>query len=151
MTRRRRLRLALEVVAISAPATWLWIAWGRGAYPLLFMEVVPPILAALGLPALRPNQIPDRFVSLVPFLVLMWVTPRLGWRRRALGTLAGFALIFASHVAFVVWLIVMQESETLSARPFRNVFPAFILLDAFPILVWAVIARGFLRELVRRP
>lgn len=147
---KRRLLLALEVVGISVPATWLWIAWGRELYPRLFMELVPPLLVALGLPGLRPNLVPDRFISFVPFLVLMVVTPRMSALRRLLGTLAGFALIFASHLAFVLYVLWMQESETLRARPFVHIFPAFILLDAFPILVWALIAKDFVGEMAAR-
>lgn len=147
---KRRLLLALEIAAISLPATWLWIAWGRTAYPALLEAVVPSVLGWIGMPGLRPSLVPDRFVSYVPFLVLMLVTPRLGAVRRALGTLVGFALIFASHVAFVVYVFAMQQSETLSARPFVNIFPAFLLLDAFPILLWALIARRFVPELAAR-
>lgn len=146
----RRLLFILEVLGISIPATWLWIEWGRTLYPRIFMEIVPPILQLIGLPGFRPNQLPDRFISYVPFLVLMVVTPRLSPLRRISGTLLGFALIFLSHLAFVVYVFVMQESETLRARPFVNIFPAFILLDAFPIALWALFAREFLGELAAR-
>ena len=46
--------------------------------------------------------------------------------------------------------MVMQQNEALAARPFRNIFPAFILLDAFPIFVWVLIARDFVSEVAAR-
>ena len=48
--------LAVEFVALSVPLTWLWIEWGREAYPQLFLKVVTPIL-----PSVRPSHLPDRF------------------------------------------------------------------------------------------
>ena len=142
--------LLLELVVISVPLTWLWIEWGREAYPKLLPPFVRPLLALLDLPPQRPNLVPDRFISYVPFLVLMVVTPRIPAVRRVVGTALGFALIFLSHVAFVVYLILMGESERLSARPFANVFPALIALDALPIAVWAILAKDFLGEMASR-
>ena len=135
---------------ISAPATWLWIEWGKSAYSALFVDLVPPILKWLDLPGLRPSVVPDRFVSLVPFLVLMVLTPRLSLPRRVIGTALGFGAIFLSHLAFIVYMLVIQETESLRARPFVSIFPAFILLDAFPIIVWALIAKQFVSEVAAR-
>ncbi|MDB4433166.1 hypothetical protein N9166_00330 [bacterium] len=148
--RKRLFLLALELLAISIPLTWLWIEWGRSAYPKLFVQLGTPILVFLGLPGIRPDVLPDRFISYVPFLVLMVITPRISVARRVLGTALGFALIFLSHVAFTSYVMAFEHSERLSARPFVNIFPALILLDGFPIVVWAVIAKDFLGEVASR-
>ena len=135
--------LAVEFVALSVPLTWLWIEWGREAYPQLFLKVVTPIL-----PSVRPSHLPDRFVNYVPFLLLMVITPGMGLVRRVVGTAAGFALIFLTHVAFTWFAIAIDRYPELASRPFRSIFPAFILLDAFPIALWAILAADFLRELM---
>ena len=148
--RKRLFILALELLAISVPLTWLWIEWGRSAYPKLFIEIGTPILVWFGLPGVQPDVLPDRFISYVPFLVLMVITPRIGVARRVLGTVLGFALIFLSHVAFTSYVMAFEYSERLSARPFVNIFPALLLLDSFPIVVWAIIAKDFVGEVAAR-
>ena len=147
---KRRLLLTLEFLAISLPATWLWVAWGKEAYPRLFMHAVPALMNLLGYQGVQPTIIPDRFISFVPFFVLIMMTPRMSWKRRGVGTVVGFLAIFASHLAFATYVMVMQQSEVLAARPFRNIFPAFIALDAFPILVWVVIAKDFVSDFAAR-
>ena len=75
----RALLFLLRVVAVSAPLTWLWIAWGREAYGRLFFELAMPIYGLLGLTTLVPEGARDRFINYLPFLILMLVTPR--WPR----------------------------------------------------------------------
>lgn len=148
--RKRISLLVLELLAISIPLTWLWIEWGRSAYPKLFIRLATPILGLLGLPEIHPDVLPDRFISYVPFLVLMVITPRIGVARRIAGTALGFALIFLSHVAFTSYVMAFEESERLRARPFVNIFPALLLLDGFPIIIWAIIAKDFVSEAASR-
>jgi hypothetical protein len=45
----------LKIVAVSAPLTWLWIAWGREAYAKLFVQLALPIYGLFGLTSLLPN------------------------------------------------------------------------------------------------
>ena len=150
--RTRLLRLAVGLVALSLPLTWLWLAWGQSAYESFFAATARPLLEAVGVGAVAASPARHRFVSYVPFLVLMLVTPRLGWRRRTGGILLGIPLIFLCHVG----LVAVESLSHTRARPtpdsFSLVFPAAMFADAFPFLLWALLAGGVWRDLfVREP
>jgi len=146
----RLLRLAAELVALSLPLTWLWLAWGQSAYESFFAATARPLLEAFGVGPVVASPARHRFVSYVPFLVLMLVTPRLGWRRRAGGILLGIPLIFLCHVG----LVAVESLSHTRARPtpdsFSLVFPAAMFADAFPFLLWALLAGGVWRGLFAR-
>src|SRR5262245_66367905 len=95
--RRGPVRILVELAALSAALTWLWLAFGQSAYEHFFARTAQPLLAALGADGLADSPARRRFVSYVPFLVLMLGTPRLEWRRRLGGILLGMPLIFACH------------------------------------------------------
>jgi len=145
----RALLVLLEIVAVSAPLTWVWIQWGRDAYGELFLALSLPIYGLLGLTDLIPVGARDRFINYLPFLILMIVTPRLSLRRRVLGTLVGFLVIFCSHLVFVY--AATQADAAGGARTpagFMRIVPANTLSDALPFALWVLIAREFVWEKV---
>jgi hypothetical protein len=86
-----------------------------------------------------------RFMSHVPFLVLVLLTPGLSWRRRVLGGLLGSAFIAATHL-FMITLV--NAAFLGGGGVFRKVAPFILIMDGMPILAWLVVARDFLRDLV---
>jgi uncharacterized membrane protein len=147
----RLLLTLLKIVAVSAPLTWLWIAWGREAYGELFLELAMPIYGILGLTSVVPEGARDRFINYLPFLILMLVTPRLTLKRRLVGTLVGFLVIFIAQLVFVY--LVDQEigqSTQMTHNRFVRVVPANAMSDSLPFILWVLIARDFLWETVSR-
>lgn len=141
----------LKIVAISAPLTWLWEAGGREAYARLFAHLSIPIFGILGLTSLNPNGARDRFINYLPFLILMLITPRLSALRRVVGIAVGFVAIFFAHVAFVyVASVSFLENNTMTADGFTTFFPAMLLSDSLPLVLWAVICHQFIRETIAR-
>ena len=148
--RRPLVRLLLELAALSLPLTWLWLAWGQGAYEGFFAEAARPLLAALGMEAVPDSPARRRFVSYVPFLVLMLVTPGLAWRRRLGGILLGVPLIFLCHVGLVGVEALSHTRHRPTPDSFSMVFPAALFADAFPFALWALFASDVLRRLLAR-
>ena len=141
-------RVAIELVVVSVALSWLWTSYGTGAYLQFFGRLARPFFNAIGqdhiVIAFR-----ERFINLVPFLVLMAVTPGLSVRRRSLGTLLGLVALFCGHLA-LTWL------AGITPRPgtggFRN--DAFtirlvtnLVSDSLPFLIWATIAARQVRGL----
>lgn len=140
----------LAFVALTVPLTWVWVTGVQDTYTEVFTAVAGPGLEAVGVSGVAESPARKRFINYVPFLVLMLITPRLSLRRRVVGLVVGVFLIFLCHVG-----IVAVESFALSGgRPtkdsFSTVFPAVMFADAFPFILWAVIANRFLREAVGR-
>lgn len=145
---RRAARLALEAAALTALLAWMWEAGGRAAYRDALAAAVRPVFGALGLVGLEPREA-DRFVSYVPFLVLMAVTRGLALRRRAVGALIGCAAIFVSHVGLVLAAHLARARHGAGAGGFSVLFPATLLVDCLPLVLWALIAREPLARALR--
>ena len=77
--------------------------WGRRAYGRLFLELANPIYGWFGVTAYQ-GGVRERYINYIPFLVLMILTPRISWRHRTLGTLAGLVLIFFFQLGFNLWV-----------------------------------------------
>lgn len=148
----RVLLTLLKIVAISVPLTWLWMEWGREAYGRLFGLLAMPIYGLLGLTDVVPTGARDRFINYLPFLILMWITPRMSWKRRIFGTLAGFAVIFCVHLVFVYVASTAGggPSRSMTAHGFMRIVPANALSDAAPFVLWVFIAREFVWQSVAR-
>ena len=148
----RVLLTLLKIVAVSAPLTWLWLAWGREAYGKLFFTLSLPIYGLFGVTDLVPEGARDRFINYLPFLILMLITPRLSWRRRVVGTCAGFVVIFLFHVLFVYLVTTAQDpgAATMTRQGFMRIVPANALSDALPFALWVLIAREFVWESVAK-
>jgi len=145
------LGLLLKIIAISAPLTWLWMSWGRDAYARIFDHLAIPIFGILGLTSLDPNSARDRFINYLPFLILMLITPRLSALRRALGIAVGFVAIFFAHVAFIyVAEVSFLKNNTMTSEGFTTFFPAMLISDSLPLILWALICHQFVRETTTR-
>ena len=147
----RLLLTALKIIAISVPLTWLWMEWGRAAYGRIFAQLALPIYNLFGLTTLAPEGARDRFINYLPFLILMLITPRMTWQRRAGGTAIGFVVIFLVHVVFV-WIAstAVNPDNTIDVQGFKRIVGANQLSDSIPFVLWVVIAREFVWESAAR-
>jgi hypothetical protein len=147
----RLLLTALKIIAISVPLTWLWMEWGREAYGHLFTQLSLPIYGLFGLTTLAPDGARDRFINYLPFLILMLITPRMTWQRRAGGIAVGFLVIFLVHVVFV-WIAstAVNADSTIDVQGFKKIVAANQLSDSIPFVLWVVIAREFVWESAAR-
>ena len=144
MSGARRLGLAVAAVAGTVALTGLWIAVGFDLYAQAFAVVAGAAYDALGLERAVPLA-RERYVNAIPFVALVALTPRLGWRRRALGLAGGVAALFAANVAL--------NATALYLDPELGRYPAGLSLvsDTLPFVLWAAVARDWLREFAQRP
>jgi hypothetical protein len=124
--------------------------WGQSAYEAFFARTARPLLEALGAGVLPDSPARQRFVSFVPFLVLMCGTPGLHWRRRLGGILLGIPLLYLCHVALVAAEFLSHSRHRPTGDSFSTLLPAALFADAFPFLLWAVFAREVLSGLLAR-
>lgn len=144
-----RLLLPLaKFVAVTAPLTWLWIEGGRDAYHAFFIDVTQPMLAWYGWPKSQLGSVPQRFISYVPFLALMLITPRITMTRRFWGTAIGFGLLFLSHAGFVLASIAAYTEYGETPQAIKAVFGVMLLLDSLPFVLWAVICWDVIRDTI---
>jgi len=146
----RTLKLGLSFVLLTVGLTWLWVAWGGAAYERFLLAIAGPALAPFGVTQIVESPAQKRFVSLVPFVVLMWLTPGMSLRRRTAGTLIGGALLVLSHIALVGIEQWAHSSRRPTASPFSTLFPAALFADGLPFMIWAVVAHRFLGGLLSR-
>jgi hypothetical protein len=140
---KRVLLFAAKFVLLTVPLTWLWMEWGRGAYGRFFSTSVGPLYELLDL-QMGPGGARERYVNYIPFLALMFITPRLSWSRRLLGTLAGFLAIFSFHVIFSVWVqIAYPPGAPSTSSGFAIYLPAILLSDSLPLVLWALLCHDF--------
>jgi hypothetical protein len=134
----RVLWLLFKVGVVSLPLTWWWFEWGRRAYGRLFVEISTPIYALIGVTAYQ-GGVRERYINYIPFLVLMLVTPAIGWRRRLFGILVGAAVIFVFHLGFNLWAEVAFPLDGTRGGGFSFFLPAVLLSDALPFILWVLI------------
>lgn len=140
--------LVLEFFAITIPVAWLWIEWGRMAYLRFFLKLATPILMILGVTEFQPRLVQEHFLNYVPFLVLMVITPELTIKRRIVGTLVGFVIIFFDHIGLVSVAFIAHSNYGLTAKSFSTLFPALLFSDSLPFILWAIIASNYLKKAV---
>lgn len=140
--------LVLEFFAITIPVAWLWIEWGRMAYLRFFLKLATPILMILGVTEFQPRLVQEHFLNYVPFLVLMVITPELTIKRRIIGTLVGFVIIFFDHIGLVSVAFIAHSNYGLTAKSFSTLFPALLFSDSLPFILWAIIASNYLKKAV---
>jgi hypothetical protein len=138
--------MVLEFFGLTVPLTWVWLQWGREAYYRAFVKVSRPILIALGVTGVRRDLVHDRFINYLPFLALMVVTPGLSLRRRVVGSLVGCFVLYLGHIGltYASFLTFIKHGPTRDSM--SNYFPALMLSDALPFILWAIIANDLLRE-----
>jgi len=145
----RLLLLLFLFFALTLPLTWLWLeGGGQQLYTDLLWGILRPFYRAAGLRHVRGNPVAPRLVSVVPFAVLMAITPGLGWRRRAAGILFGILVIAGFHLFFFVLADSAYAVFGRSRRALARIVPFLLLNDGIPFLVWLFFARDFLRDLV---
>jgi hypothetical protein len=144
---RRLLLLLVLFFALSIPLAWLWREWGVARYVVFLLKISRALHDALGWPFTGKGAggLSLRFVSHIPFLVLVLLTPGLSGRRRLTGALVGSAVITAMHL----FLITLTNAAFLVGRgAVFKVFPFIFVMDGLPLIIWMVVARDFLRTLV---
>ena len=143
----RLLLLLVLFFALTIPLGWLWQEWGVERYVAFLFAIMRKLRDTLGWPFAGKGGggLSLRFMSHVPFLVLVLLTPRLSLRRRVLGALLGSAFIAVTHL-FIITLVnaVFLTGESV----FRRVAPFVLIMDGLPFLAWLVVARDFLSTLV---
>lgn len=145
----RRLFLLLVLfLALSMPLAWLWLEWGQAYYVRLLRALLAPLYRAIGLRHQVGGPVVPRLVSLVPFLVLMAITPAIRWRRRWVGSLVGVAVILGFHLVLFVMVDASYSVLGRSRRALARIVPFLLVNDGLPFLVWLFFARDFLRQLV---
>lgn len=145
---RRPLLILLEFVLITGPLTWWWMHGGLDFYYEIFRSLGFPILAEMGVNTFNPGLVRDRMINFIPFIGLMLVTPGLGFRRRFVGLGVGVVLIFLSHVLLAYWAWASFARDGQAADSMAQFFPGLLMADAFPFIVWAVIANRVLADLI---
>jgi hypothetical protein len=142
----------LGAIGLTVPLTWAWLEWGRAAYGRLFTQLAIPIFGMLGMTETMPLGARDRFINYLPFLILMMVTPRMSLLRRAVGIVVGFVLIFIVQVVFVyvAEVVGVQGGEVNRQDIYEKMLPVLLLCDAFPFVLWVVIAKDFVREVTAK-
>jgi len=148
----RVLLQAVKIVGITVPVTWVWLEWGRAAYGRLFADLVIPIFGFFGMTSILPQGSRDRFINYLPFLILMLVTPRMSPLRRWMGILIGFVLIFILQVFFVYAsdLAGVEGGSVNRQDIYEKMLPVLLICDAFPFVLWIVIAKDFVREMTTK-
>jgi len=148
----RVLLQALKVIGISVPVTWFWLEWGRAAYARLFAELAIPIFGFLGMTRILPQGSRDRFISYLPFLILMVVTPRMSPLRRCVGIAVGFVLIFILQIVFIYVsdMAGVRGGAVNRQDIYEKMLPMLLLCDAFPFVLWIVIAKDFVQEMTTK-
>ena len=145
---RRILLLFLEFLVLSMPLAWLWLNWLNEPYDKLLFEILDAIYGVVGGEHAGHGPAGHRFVSYVPFLVLVAITPSLTLRRRLWGGAIGSFAIFLSHIFM---LFVSDAAYTVrggGSDAIATLFPFLLLTDGLPLLIWFVLARDFLSTIV---
>jgi hypothetical protein len=145
--RKRLLLLIVEFLVITVPLGWLWVEWGRTLYLRVFVKLGTPIFTLIGVTQLKAQLVIDHFINYVPFLVLMVITPTLSLRRRSIGTVVGFIIIFLGHVLLASVAFVASTKYGETEKAFTTLFPAFLFNDSLPFILWAIISAGYLKKM----
>jgi len=146
--KRRVLLLLLEFVLLTVPLGWLWIKWGRLAYLDFFVKVSTPVFIALGVTELPVQLVIDHFINYVPFIVLIAITPELTIKRRIVGLVVGFVILFVCHIALTSLAFLAVSNYGQSQKAFSTIFPGLLVNDSMPFILWAVIAGSYLKRLI---
>ena len=142
--------ILLKFVAITAPLVWWWTHGGLETYHEIFRRLAFPLLQEMGVTHVSAGLVRDRFVGFIPFLGLMLVTPGLALKRRLVGLAVGAFVIFLSHVGLSYWSWVSFGEEGRTGASMARYFPALVMTDAVPFVLWALFANRFLLAQIAR-
>jgi hypothetical protein len=138
---KRILLFALSFSALTLVLTWLWLAGGNAFYGLTMQPVAREINEWMGLSG-PGTMLRNRFINIVPFVSLMLITPRLSLRKRLGGLAIGLLVLAVSHLALNAMAVSQQATRTLPPT-------AALLSDAEPFVLWFLLARDFIQEVVQ--
>jgi hypothetical protein len=132
----------LKFIALTVPLTWLWVTGGREVYGAILGPVSNFVYELFGAEGVKPVW-RERYINYVPFVSLMLLTPKLGWKSRLRGLVIGLLLIFAAHIA-MNWISFAIRG--------RGGFPKYLAVfsDALPFFLWAALAREFVGDVARQ-
>lgn len=145
---KRILRLFLEFVVLTVPLTWLWRSYLNEPYGELLFQILDGLYQQIGGTHAGRGPAGHRFVSFVPFLVLVAITPGLSRRGRVLGATIGSLAIFVSHLVMLFVTDAAYAIQGKGSDAVATIFPFLLLTDGLPLLIWFVLARDFLSEIV---
>jgi hypothetical protein len=134
----------LKFVAITGPITWWWMHGGQDLYFAAFKHLARPILLQIGVTNFPPSVVRDRLLNFLPFIALMMVTPQMSRFRRYVGIAGGMVVIFLGQVALTWWAWVCFAKNGRGPESMTDFFPAMVISDALPFVLWALLANQFL-------
>ncbi len=146
----RPLLILIEFVAITVPLVWWWTHGGLEAYHAIFKRLAFPLLQELGVTHVSQGLVRDRLIGFIPFTALILVTPGIAVKRRLVGLAVGYAVIFFSHLLLSYWSWVAFGRDGRSTGSMATYFPALVMTDAVPFILWAFFANRFLLEQLSR-
>jgi hypothetical protein len=146
----RPLLILVEFGLITAPLAWWWTQGGLESYYELFKRLAFPLLQELGVGHISPGLVRDRLAGFIPFVALMLVTPQMPLKRRLGGLGLGIVVIFFGHVALSYWAWASFGRTGVSADSMARYFPALIINDAVPFILWAFFANRFLLDRLQK-
>lgn len=135
---KKAILIVLAFCVISIGLTWIWNEWVRVSYADFLTAVAPSIYELIGFEHARVGALRQRYINFVPFVSLLLVTPGLTLRRRTIGLALGLFSIFVSHLA-------LNLTELLQPGNSLPIVPS-VISDAFPFLVWIVVAYPTLKK-----
>ena len=145
---KRLLLLAAKFLIITVPLGLIWIEWARTAYLNLFVKIATPVLLLFGVQDIFGKYVVDHFINYVPFLVLIVITPELSPKRRIVGGVIGFFLLFVGHIVLTTIAYYAIHNYGQTQKAFSVLFPGFLLNDSLPFIIWAIVASGWLKQLL---
>lgn len=148
MSAGRRLLLGACAALLLTAA---WIRGGRELYRAFFGWAAAPLLERAGVTAIAESPATERFVAVLPFAVLMLLSPGLGLRRRLIGLAGGLLSIFAAQIALVLAEAWIHAGRGPTPDAFSALLPLALLVDALPFVLWALLAAPVLRRLLASP
>jgi hypothetical protein len=152
---RTLLWFVVRLIAVSVVLFLLWEWKLYVGYAMLFHTVAKPIYALIGVQLSTMQEpislVAARFYNVIPFISLLVASWGLTWKRRLLGACVGLAAILVWHLAFPLIVRGIIASYGLGPTAYQRLSPWFLLSDALPLILWAVIAYPALAMLFERP
>lgn len=142
------LRFIAMLIASSAILFVLWLWRGEAAYARAFGSLLR--LLGFDTAAMR-DAVPivtPRLYNIIPLLSLMVAAWGITMRRRLWGMLIGFLLLATWHLVFLQLVHSIVSTHGLGPGAYRRLSPLFLFSDVLPWLLWAVVCRRPLADLI---
>jgi len=142
----------LIVLSVVLFLLWEWKLYA--GYAMLFHAIAQPVYALFGIQLSTMQEpvglVAARFYNMIPFVSLMTASWGVTWKRRVIGAGVGVVAILAWHLAFPLIVRSIIASYGLGPTAYQRLSPWFLLSDALPLILWAVIAYPALALLFER-